>query len=467
MYRFSLLVLALLLVSGPLVVSAQGPTTTFSTFDDAFTFEHPVDWLAVEIQYGIVMLGNSRTMLMQRPATPEDVQVVFYGPSIVDDVLAQFGLDTRYGANITGNMMTTALQADMSFDGGMEVIDLSDGRQAFSYAGTSVEGNAIQMIAIDVAPGLVVVMIVYGVDLTAYQETLIGIADSVRYTPPVLAPTDVAVVWHQQAPLADWGDLGRMAVGPDDELYVSNGAGFLVFDPADGGLLKTVVVEGAVGLVDIAVASDGTLWAVDSGAGAILHLTSDGALLGTWTSTLDRLFTPVQISLDPTTDTLYILDETTSMIERWDAAALAGEAQPLRFEAVPADRGFVQVGEPSMAFDPQLGLAVTDSLGDVWVLDAAGVYQGTLGWLVRASNSTAFAARDGYVLVASINGMVYRFTVDAEPSGRFGDYGAQTGAFAPLTFARVRGLGVLSGGDVVVLDANDDTAQLIRVQWQR
>lgn len=469
MKKVCLLSLIILLVGAwPLVALAQDPTTYVNS-DGSLTFDLPDGWVVEEASPTEVYIGTNRRTVTQGPSAADDVMVFVLPPPVIDNVMVQFGFDSRIGANITGNLLTTAF-ASSGFDfqgGGMDVLDdLGDGRQAFVYHGIFNASLPARMIAIDTAPEVVVILIALGGgdNLDAATDNLLLIAQTVTYTPTGTESVFTEVVWQTQSPSSEWADVGAVAVGADDTIYVAGGTVIYVFDPSDGSLSATIEVEGALQLVDVAVAADGSLWAVDDEGGQLLHLSTDGDILETWAGT-DALFAPNQLALDLTNEAIYLVNQATDTIQRLDAAVLAGEADPVKF-AVNAQREFPRVGLALIEADSEGYVVVVDGLGEVWGFDSDGTYIGSLGVLVRAANTTAFLLdNDGYVYLAVNGGVVYRFGFDGGQAGRFGDYAPAEGEFAPNTYFGIRGLALLSNGDVVVVDANNDTRQIVRVRW--
>jgi YD repeat-containing protein len=181
------------------------------------------------------------------------------------------------------------------------------------------------------------------------------------------------------------GDLAAIAVEdpasiglPPDQIEEAS----LADDPAHSGSLgsKGSGAGQLEGPQDIAVAPDGSLWAVDSGNGRVEHFNSAGEYLGQFSgqgSGDGQLNIPSAVAVDPTTGDILVADRGNIRLQRFSSSgAFLG-----KFSSFGSGNGQLWFyGPGGIAVDPQGNAWVTDiAKGRVQEFNPAGEFVRSVG----------------------------------------------------------------------------------------
>lgn len=479
----AIVVLALALAISPLVVSAQDLSQTFTTGDGTVTFQYPGDWVAQEF-FGTVLLGSSQTAA-DAFFEGEDLQsgraaVVMLTPASVVENLGISG-DTV----ASPEDLLTVLIGDLTGPtSAIEMLSLG-GKPAARTAGED-QGEALVVFAIDFGEGgigLVVQITLPGEeeDFEATTRAIIETMQASKLAEPVETGT---VVWQQLSQIdseADFGEsvttIEKVVVGPDDTIYVLDAfAGVYIFD-ADGNATGHIANDESFGSMSaLALAADGTLWSVDY-MGAITQFDTTGAMLSSFElgETAELAYFGVDLTMGPDGNLYMLNPREVDEGAVGEVLVFSPAGELLRRFDIGTDEYFY---EASLAFGPDGNLYVAEYFGEsgVKVFDNEGnLLREGIGSSQLYTMSSIAVAPDGSIYVTVPDSPIYHFANDGTLLGRFGqsqfmvdeiDFDAETlPPMAEGVFYQIGGLGVLSNGDIVVGDTNEDWWQITRINF--
>jgi hypothetical protein len=282
----------------------------------------------------------------------------------------------------------------------------------------------------------------------------------------------LGVKWIFQADLATYapdsvaGAFGRTAFY-DQEIFVATGGHNLLVLTLDG-MLDRIITNDLVYFHDVAMDSDGTIWALDRYNLKIWHLSPSGEILSAFGAhgtgaEYWATYGPSDIALDD--EYIYVLitavvnSYTVEDVQVWRRD---GEFVGLRV-SLPREGGLR---------DSSL-LTVTD---DNIFIASGGTYlysaydkTGTLAYhlpsLLQQSYPGALAFNaDGELVFFETLGAIYRYNATTGAIDGFGQSATERSGEIPSgSLFYPRGLVVLPDGDVIITDANDTHWQVLRV----
>lgn len=479
----AIVVLALALAISPLAVSAQDLSQTFTTGDGTVTFQYPGDWVAQEF-FGTVLLGSSQTaadlFFEGDDLSSGQAVVAMLTPASVVENLGMSG-----DAAASPEDLLSLFIGDMeSSTSGIETLSLG-GRPAARTTGEDM-GEALVAFAVDFGEGgmaLIVQVTLPGEegDFEGTTRAIIETMQASKLAEPVETGT---VVWQQLNQIDSEAEFGqdvttieKVVVGPDDTIYVLDAfAGVYVFD-ADGNAQGRIMNQITFGSMSaMALAADGTLWTVDY-MGTFTQFDTTGTTLSSFElgETAELAYFGVDLAAGPDGN-LYMLNPREvdeGAVGEVLVFSTAGEL--LRRFDIGTDDYFY---EASLTFGPDGNLYVAEYFGEsgVKVFDSEGnlLRQG-IGSSQLYTMSSIAVAPDGSIFVTVPDSPIYHFASDGTLLGRFGqsqfmvdeiDFTAET--LPPMgegIFYQIGGVGVLSNGDIVVGDTNEDWWQLTRINF--
>jgi phospholipase C len=276
---------------------------------------------------------------------------------------------------------------------------------------------------------------------------------SFSVTPGTLAPAPVyqrAIGAHQLA-----GPLGVATATNGDIWATDTGRNRVTEFDASGRPLRTI--GAGLGLNQpegIALGPAGSVWVADTGNDRIVELSPAGRLLtsfggkGSGNAQLDQ---PVALALSPTAGTVYVADQDNNRIEEFTAAGgYAGSISVPTPAGVALDRaGDIWVSSPSYASGNQV-YEFSPTGAQLLSFGSTQASYGALG------NTGGIAiGPDGKVYVAQSD---YNVISVFGPDGTFEtEFGLQSNtADATENLAAPEGLAVTASGDVLVADTGND-----------
>ena len=453
---------------------AQDPLdVTYISPDGRLTFSYPAGW---ELQHdaGGYLLANDPTSFDAPSLVDGQIVVGFIlFPSnvptsdmdfqeVLKQAVIQQGFQNNEGAEptalvygvATGAEITLQIQDTMIMTHAMVPFDEFK-VMSFTYITTPHDHELRRNLALDILATI------------KYDDNA---------TPLTHVSDEGSVVWQvevERASRAPLSEVRGLAVGPDDTIYIASGyAGVTVVNPSgqitDSFEVVTPTYNDAIEVSSIAVASDGTLWIADSGNSWIVHVDKTGKLLGTvgelgmeegqfWTSG------PTSLQIGPSGN-LYAADFFVNKIVVFSPY---GE---WLYDVALADPYDLFTVAP----DEELYMINTFLPNPIVVLGEDGTViqeiQNPFGTPYLDNPAAIVFASDGtfWVTLPSESAIVH-----VDPSGKmigkFGraqiarDESFEQGEFSATALSNLRGIGILSNGDLVVGDMNDRYAQVVRV----
>lgn len=475
-----LLVLVLLLLPAVVAhtVGAQVPLTQhFVSADGTLELDYPADW-TVQDALGSITLSNSSKPFTGDQITPGTIFVVLFVESF------EGSLPPQVERNLWSAMEHSLQQAEASEgenapDFG-EVVELPiGGYPSYHSRGVSATQDAL-ILVLDLGGGYFgeLSAVTAPGELDLFEQTLVAILASIKFTPPPPPVIAGSVVWQRTGAIGepDGPDdfLIGLAVGPDDRIYTADSDTIFVFEP-DGSGPRIIESSEVFGIRDLAVSAEGEIWAISNVSQSWFRFDSAGTLLGT-----TEFQSLQQIEIGPD-GYVYLLD-----IRADDNGQPIAEVQVYTTEAVLV-RTFrldselpVTLGETRMAFGPD---------GLLYVLNMNVLYQYSMDGVQGSQNIAARRLSE-----PGNQGLGLALDPNSDPSNPLiyvatgrgailqqdgsGSYIQQFGAlqlypsdsagdppFGSGEFAHPAGVGVLSNGDVVVADANFDYWQVVRITF--
>jgi sugar lactone lactonase YvrE len=333
-------------------------------------------------------------------------------------------------------------------------------------------------------------------EMGQYESTVLAIADTLSYAAPLrtgfiedYGPAAEAgqdgVVWQLQRPTNIFkaealNSLGEIEIASDDTIYVFDNSvdNIKVISP-DGDWIGTIVNQNfSSGIQDMAIASDDTLWMTDSVSRAIYQIDRDGNLL----STIDvgeAGVKPGQFAWG-SPDSIAIGADNRAYV--FDGQGESGREGEGRVQIYDSKGNFLDVfslpSSESADYSDEVILAV-DHLGNLYTAnytDEISVFSPSGELLKRIElqpdgynriSIYDFKVLDDEVYVAAAHDTVYKFSLEGELLAHFGvSHGSDlTHAFKMGEFDEIRGVGILSNGDVIANSANLNYAQVVRFQF--
>jgi len=495
MKRLMLIVVGLLLL--PSLVLAQQPplTQTYTSDDGALKFDYPEGWVADGFGT-MAMVGSSAEVTN---LAGDDLQ----SGQVLVTVIATSAEEIRQQLSITGEIKAEALAKAFlkeAQEGNIQItLEPTTipnlGVEAIKLAG--VEGQTESFIVIMILADSNVALVVASTppgEAAAYEETLLGIAASLVFTPPAAGMGGVAldsgappvagrgaVVWQQQrkndGSIGAFGSLGAVATGADGRVYIADGfSGVRVLDDT-GNVLETLSNFDVNEYSDIALDPDGTLWVADAFGGKVYNIDASGSILsefGEEGSAPGQFgsFSPEQIEL-AADGTLYTFDSQQDAngnnfgrVQVFDRAGNFLREFPSDPNGESARTSFISMG---LAPDGTLyiadfsnGLAAFD--GQSGALLAENIHDDLFGF--ASIEVIAFDA--GGSMYIATSSAVFHFDAGGQLVTRFGTEqasvaeGEQVPA-QPGEFSRISGMAVLPDGSLVIADTNFTYSQVVRV----
>lgn len=489
---WSALLLVVALIVLPLTAVAQDDLTqTFTTFDGMFTFNYPTDWVAEDF-WGTVIVANSQAamdaFLAGTGYGDGQVVAVVQTPAALAEELGGFD-DLNEAEVLNAYLAGTGIEGDAQQEtiGGRSVAFLmaeEAGEAAVVYAINFEAGGFAVVVQLSLAEeAATFVVTTQAIIASMVAQDLVQ--DMVPDDPDVPpgddlgdGPADVAgddrVVWREKVEIAE---AGKLVVGPDDTIYVLDLIAGLHWFDADGKHMGMISpVDARVDLVAFDVTADGELWGVDY-AGTIIQFDMAGATVTSipLPDGVEAALFGVDLAVGPEGN-LYLLNpRDDGMQQIGEVLVFSPEGEHLTTFEVGTDEVLYLA---LLAFGPDDHLYVGERYGEhgIKVFDTGGeLLRDNIG-VVELITISALAVDDEGTIYASLpDSPIFHFANDGAALGEFGEAlryqnGFDAGAdVIPLPaeglFYDIRGLGVLSNGDVVVIDASPDWAQLVRFSF--
>ena len=482
----TMLALLLVVLLVPLPARAQGPLTqTYTATDGSFTFGLPEGWVVEEF-FGTILFANSQetfdSFFESGEIAPGQVYGVFLSPTALSEELGW--------SEIPADLDLSALLSE--YMGEMEEGTLTDiesttlgGKPVARVTGV-IEGEEAVIAAIGLGESGVALMGLVTVpgELAQYEDLLSAMIESIEAGALALPTETGSVVWQQLAEITDdpaatggFGDVVGLAIGPDDTIYIADAAtGVHVYGP-DGtpqGVLSTPELSSF--LSGFAAAPDGTLWAVDF-MGMAYNIDAEGNVLSSFdmSEAFELAFFGTQLVVAPDGN-LYFLNsrETDNDRAAGDVYVFAPDGS-LVTQFVAGEDDYFYTGMMAFGPDDTLYLAESYTGAGIKTFDPQGnlLDEGFAGGTVFTFAAIAVAP-DGSIYAAAPDSPIYHFAPDGTLLGRFGESQLEAVAITededypplePGMFFGIIGMGVLSNGDVVVVDSNYSSVQIVRIAF--
>ncbi len=490
MFRLtSIVCLVAVLFALPLAALAQDLTETYTTLDGTLTFNYPDGWVTQE-EFGSILLANSQETLDALlegagEMSAGQAAIVVLPPAALEAQFGMIGLALDQGPAVAIDEYI-ALVGQESF-GQREELTIGD-KPAVRVTG-DLGGQTQTLYAVDLGEGGLAMLAVAALpdELGRVSSTGEAIIASMDAKPMAVPVETGAVVWQQvrevneDAMASDgYNQVSAVAVGADDTIYVADGiVGIHVFEP-DGTERETIRAQDFFGFInDLAIDSSGRLWAADF-SGSVFQLNPDGTMGVSLalSETGDVFSFGVKVAAGQDGN-LYVLVPVTSAeddSQSGEVMVFDSTGQLLRSFTVGGDEFYY---EAELAFGPDGNLYVLELYGQtgVKVFDPEGnLLREGLGAASLFGGASALAvAADGSIYAALPQSPIYHFAPDGTLLGRFGesqftlaeiDFDQEDfPAFEPGQFYEISGLGVLSNGDIVVVDSNPSFVQVARLAF--
>lgn len=283
------------------------------------------------------------------------------------------------------------------------------------------------------------------------------------------------LVWQQQIEIGTtMGEARAIAVGPDDTVYISDGA--IVYALDETGTISRIIEPATPLFISaMAVDSDGTFWLGGPFPTYLTHMAADGTLIGTYggseAPTEQQLGAtgPEGVQVGPDGAYSFYTDGDNSYV-----AVYSFQGEYLRRFLVNPD-----TGSPFRSFGAFTQMMVTRN-GSLFLLDSGGRMKllDRMGNVLRENypvlrpnvisavfNKAALAA-NGRLYIPTRNGVIYQFSPEIILLGQYGTQQSnRTAPFGAGEFNEPLALVVLSNGDVVIIDKNDVYNQMVRLTF--
>ncbi|PJF22588.1 MAG: hypothetical protein CUN56_05245 [Phototrophicales bacterium] len=456
-------------------------TATYTWINTNIMFDYPANWVVRDDtqRYEAISLATSQAMLDANEIPPQEA---------------------IFQVNVPISASPAALAAyDLNLgDDGMTVVDafsllgVRASVQVFSLDGRDVarvehiEGE--QMAVFLLIEGQDIFYFVYGAFQTAdqaqFEPLLFDLLTSIRPAESTIqgggrvieqnipAQTPTGVIWQQQQPFdrnlfeALPTNFGRLAIAADDTLYIATGTN-AILELAPTGELTRIIQNDLIHIADLALDSDGSFWVIDPWQQKVYHLSPDGDVLssfGTFGTAPDQFgrISPLDIVLAPN-DQIYLFvtqvfgSRTYDEIQIWSK-----DGQFIDNILIQARTEGFQDSSLLMLQDETLYVyAFSDMLVQQYNLDGELLQTLLQPPPPRAPTSMAVDS-SGRVFFATSG--IIRVYENGERVLTFGDPGINTSGEIPAgMLIAPRGMGFLSNGDLVVVDANQSHWQVIRL----
>ena len=258
---------------------------------------------------------------------------------------------------------------------------------------------------------------------------------------------------------------------------------------ATGTLQNTIQNDAVVGIQDLAIGEDGTLWLVSNTLHQIIQLDSEGEILQAWGIRGQGVgefgfLSPLQIEIGPDAN-LYVLDNnedaaglTFGQVQVWTPAGEFIRQFPIELPATDpaAALDMISTVTARLAFGPDDNLYVLDGTA-LRIFDTQGevitenIAAPRLSDIRNAGSSLAIGP-DGNIYIGTGAGPILEQDASGNYLQQFGT--AQTNSddngfdppFSPGEFFKPQAIAVLSNGDLVVADSNFDYWQVVRFTFE-
>lgn len=461
---------------------AQAPTEAYTWINAGITFEYPADWVVRDdtVSYEAISIATTEAMLDADEIPEGEALFLVNAPiSLSPEALAVYDITEE----ITIADVFTLLGSN-----GTNTV------QVFSLAGRPVarleytENN--RMVIFLLVQGDEVAYFIYGafnaVDQSFFEPYLLELANSVQ---PATLPTDggsiieqniapqnpAGVVWQQQQPFDDSAfessqtSFGRLAIGDDDTIYVATGNNSILVISPDGELLRIIHNDNAA-INDLALDTDGTFWVTDQYQNKVYHLSAEGDILsgfGEFGSAPDQFgaISPLAIELAPN-DLLYLFvtyvisGSTYDEIQIWtkDGELVENIYIQSRGDSGFQDSSFLALGSDELLY----AYAYSDVLVQQYALN--GDLLQTVYQPGEPLSPSSITVDDSGRIYFATTGLI-RIYENGERIQTIGEPALNaTGEIAIGTYVAPRGMGFLSNGDLIVVDANESHWNITRIQ---
>lgn len=477
-----IIILALALVAGPLTALAQDLSQSFTSADGTFSFQYPGDW-SVQEMFGTIIMANSEAAAA---AFMEDSEIAS-GQAVVL-VLPPSAVATTMGVTDVGSLeeMITLTVGDL-VDSFSDIETLTIGDKNVVRTTGEDGGDMLVVFAVDFGEGGMGVLVQGTLpgEEGDFEPTTRDIIATMEATELVAPAETGTVVWQQlretdpEGPIGEgYSNVDNVVIGPDDTIYVLDSfVGVHIFD-ADGNELGTITPDSLQGGMEaLAMDADGALWTVDY-LGMVIQFNSAGETLSSFdvSNSAELAYFGIDLAIGPDGN-LYMLNPRTDENDQeiGEVLVFTPSGELVSSFEIGIDEYFY---EAKIKFGPDGNLYVAEYFGEngLKIFDSAGtlVSEG-IGISQLFGMSGLAIANDGSIYIAQPDSPIYHFANDGLLLGFFGDpqymvqdldYDAESlPPMDPGAFYSIGDVGVLSNGDVIVADTNQNWWHLTRINF--
>lgn len=479
------IVFSIMLLVLPNNVRAQDPLTqSFTNRRGTLTVDYPAEWQAGNFLEMVILTNQAGSVSPMQPPIPAGVIIVTIGAWPLEDETSFEDLQAEFLEIQTSEIEETeqAIVYETS-----ESIEIGD-KPAYSLVGANGE-TASYVLLIDLGNQtfLTVLAATPIGEMDAFLPTIDAIAEATQYNPPPESVVTGSVIWQQMDSIdydgEQFAEPGKVAIGPDDTVYIADKrrGNIVIMDDA-GSLLGFIdPFSDRREIKDLTVAPDGTLFIV-RGDQKVYHVDQSGNILAEWgeggqESGQFGSYSPIAIEITPNGN-LAVFDRnsepdgtTYERVQIWDTSGnLLNEFRPVHEDGTGFFTSNLAVGPDGSIYLESFGGTVSRFSQDgTLIMRDIGV---------RKLPSTSFGAiavgPDGFLVVATAyEGIIYQFDAEGNYLREFGQrwVAPENDDTTPTPFAEgefylLEGVGVLSNGDIIVVDNNFSYWQIVRFTFE-